>query len=85
MVGSDSQYEKVCENTCAGKLEKEVSITEVVFSSYWFPGGLLGIERGKGGCDVINEISGSLVMFFIGVAMDSKFFLLNSYNSCYLD
>lgn len=56
MVGSDSQYEKVCENTCAGKLEKEVSITEVVFSSYWFPGGLLGIERGKGGCDVINEI-----------------------------
>lgn len=53
MVGFDSQEENIYENICTGNLKKEVSSIEVIFSSYSFPGDLLGVESGKDGWGVI--------------------------------
>lgn len=65
--------------------KKKLVSQKLYFQVIGFLGASWELREAKVVVMLLMRYLGSLVMFFIGVAMDSKFFLLNSYNSCYLD
>lgn len=65
--------------------KKKLVSQKLYFQVIDFLGASWDLREAKMVVMLLMRYLGSLVMFFIGVAMEPEFFLLNSYNSCYLD
>lgn len=65
--------------------KKKLVSQKLYFQVIGFLGASWELREAKMVVMFLMRYLGSLVMFFIGVAMESEFFLLNSYNLCYLD